>query len=165
MSEDDVIATEAKRIESDALYTAQANFHQAVVFGRLHVALGLPAVVLSALAGTAILAGGSDAVAGACALAAAVFATADLFISSERRASEHSAQGVEYRKLQHDARRLRTLDVFSAAVDTRRARLEELAGRHTDLNRMNRPSEWAFRHARRKIASGELLQPGDDELR
>ncbi|MGH2945520.1 MAG: SLATT domain-containing protein [Solirubrobacteraceae bacterium] len=165
MSEEEIIAAEAKRIESDALYTGQANFRQAVIFGRLHTLLGLPAVLLAALAGTAIIAAWSNTLAGACAIGATVFASADLFISSERRAAEHSSQGVEYRQLQHEARRLRTLAPFSEPLESRRTRLQDLLRRQTDLNRLNRPSEWAFQYARRKIESGEVLQPGDEELK
>lgn len=164
MTEEERIADEARRIESDALYTAQANFYAAVVFGRLRLALGLPAVVFSALAGTAIIASWSTVLAGICALAATIAATADLFLGSEQRAVEHHGQGVEYRNLQHEARRLRRLAPYSQSIEVRRARLQELVRKQVDLNRLNRPGEWAFRRGRKKIDSQDVLQPGDEDL-
>jgi hypothetical protein len=164
MNEDERIADEARRIESDALYTAQANFVAAVIFGRLRIGLGLPTVVFSALAGTAVIASWSAALTGVFAVLATIAATADLFIGSERRATEHHSQGVEYRNLQHDARRLRTLAPFSQSLELRRTKLDELVRRQLDLNRQNRPGEWAFRRGRKKIDRGAVLQPGDEEL-
>jgi hypothetical protein len=164
MSEEDVIAGEARRIESDALYTAQANFYAAVALGRLRVALGLPAAVFAALAGTAVIASWSNALAGVFALLATITATADLFIGSERRSVEHHAQGVEYRNLQHEARRLRLLAPYSQPIDARREKLQELVRRQVDLNRQNRASNWAFARGRRSIDSGDVLQPGDEDL-
>ena len=164
VSEEDVIAIEAKRIESDALYTSQANFYAATVFGRLRIFLGLPAVIFAALAGTAIIVSWSDVLAGVFAIVATVVSTADLFIGSERRAVEHHSQGVEYRIIQHDARRLRTLAPYSQSIQFRRAKLDELVRRQIDLNRLNRPNNWAFRRGRRTIDSGEALQPGDEDL-
>jgi hypothetical protein len=165
MSEEEVIAAEAKRIESDALYTSQANFYAATMFGRVRLFLGLPSVIFAALAGAAIIASWSTVLAGICAIVATIAATADLFIGSERRAVEHHSQGVEYRNLQHDARRLRTLTPYSQPIEFRRSKLEELVRRQVDLNRLNRPSNWAFDRGRRTIDSGDALQPGDEDLR
>lgn len=164
MSEEHVIADEARRIESDALYTAQANFYAAVAFGRLRVLLGLPAVVFAALAGTAVIASWSDVLAGVFALVATITATADLFIGSERRSIEHHAQAVEYRHLQHEARRLRLLAPYAQPVEARRDRLQELVRRQVDLNRQNRASNWAFARGRRAIDSGDVLQSGDEDI-
>lgn len=163
-SEEEVIAAEARRIESDSLYISQANFYAATAFGRLRLLLGLPAVIFAALAGTAIVASWSTVLAGICALIATIAATADLFVGSEQRSVDHHSQGVEYRNLQHDARRLRTLAPFSQSIEFRRARLEELVRRQVDLNRLNRPTSWAFKKGRRTIDSGDALQPGDEDL-
>lgn len=165
MSEEEVIATEAKRIESDALYTSQANFYAATAFGRVRLLLGLPSVIFAALAGTAIIASWSNVLAGVFAVIATIASTADLFIGSDRRAVDHHSQGVEYRNLQHDARRLRTLAPFSQPIESRRAKLDELVRRQVDLNRLNRSSSWAFKRGRRTIDSGDALQPGDEQLR
>ena len=164
MTEEHEIAQEVKRIESDALYTSQANFYAAVVFGRLRIALGLPAVLFAALAGTAVIASWSSALAGVFAVLATIATTADLFLGSERRAVEHSSQGTEYRNLQHEARRLRILAPYSQPIEQQRTRLDELVRRQVDLNRLNRPGEWAFQRGRKKIDSREVLQPGDEKL-
>lgn len=165
MTEEEFISSEAKRIESDALYTSQANFYAATAFGRMRLFLGLPSVIFAALAGTAIIASWSTVLAGIFAVIATIAATADLFIGSERRAVDHHSQGVEYRNLQHEARRLRTLAPFSQPIEFRRAKLDELVRRQVDLNRANRPTSWAFKRGRRSIDSGDALQPGDEELR
>jgi hypothetical protein len=165
VTEEEIIAAEARRLESDALYTSQANFFAAVVFGRLRLALGLPAVIFSALAGTAVVASWSTVAVGIFAILATIAATADLFVGSDRRAVEHHSQGVEYRSLQHEARRLRTLAPHSQPIEFRRAKLDQLIRRQTDLNRQNHPSNWAYKGGRRKIDTGEALQPGDELLR
>jgi hypothetical protein len=164
VGEEDVIAEEAKRIESDALFTAQANFADATAFRRLRLGLGLPAAIFSALAGAAIVADWSSAVAGACAIIATVAATADLFVGSERRAVERHDLGVQYRALQHDARRLRRLAPHSASIDQRRRTLEEIIARQVELNRLNRAGESAFERGRKKIGRGEVMHPGDEDL-
>ncbi len=164
MTEDEELAIEARRIESDAMYTAQANFADAASFRRLKLWLGLPAAVLSGLAGTAVLTSWSDTLAGLFALAA--FVLVRLTSSSAQSAAllNTNGEGVEYRALQHDARRLRELSVYSQDVATRRDALAELIRRQTDLNRLNRSSERGFRAGKHKIARGDVLQPGDEDL-
>jgi hypothetical protein len=43
-------------------------------------------------------------------------------------------------------------------------KLQELARRQGELNRINRPSERAFKKAQKKMKAGDMLHPGDESL-
>ncbi|MGZ4268974.1 MAG: SLATT domain-containing protein [Solirubrobacteraceae bacterium] len=164
LAERKAISVAVKRIESDTLYTAQTNFVQATFFRRLHFWIGVPAVCFAAIASAAVITDWSSAVAGVCALVAAVLTAVQTFVNPERQAVEHNAQGAEYRDLQKDAHRFRTVGMLSMSMEMQRQKFDELCRRQTDLNRLNRPSERAFKKAQEKVKAGDPLHPGDEQL-
>jgi hypothetical protein len=164
MTQTHAIDAEAQRIESDALWTAQTNFIQATFYRRLHYWIGGSAVVLAGVASASVITDWSDAAAGICALIATVLTALLTFVNPERQWIEHNWQGAAYRDLQHDARRLRTVYGGTMSEGDRATRLQDLARRHGELNRTNKPSERAFKKAQRKVRSGDMLQAGDEAL-
>lgn len=164
MAEQEALLEEARRIESDALYTSQTNFVQAVFYRRLHYVLGTSAVIAAGLASASVLAEWSDVLTGLAAVLATILTAIQTFVNPERQWIEHNWQGTEYRDLQHQARRFRTIEATSMGDEECREKLQQLAKRQTDLNRQNRPSERAFKTAQKKLAAGDALHTGDQAL-
>lgn len=152
----DPVIAETRTVETDALYTGQANYIRARWFGALHLALGIPAALAAALAAATIVAEKSQVLAGASAVVASLLAALQTFLNPDRRANEHTQQGNAYRALQTDARIFRTIDYEGLDDETRRARLKALVRRRNELNVRNRPDERAFKKAQRKIQSGDV---------
>ena len=153
---EDPVLYEARRVETDALYTGQANLVRATWFTTLHYLLGVPATASGVVAAAVIVAEKSPTVAGGAALLAAVLAALQTFLNTDQRVGEHTRQGNAYRSLETDARIFRTVDYESLTEAERRERLAALVKRKNDLNTRNRPGERAFKRAQRKIASGDL---------
>jgi hypothetical protein len=155
------ITREARRIEGDARYTAEANFIRATTFGALNWWLGIPGALAGVAAATSIVADGAAVLSGALALAASLLITAQTIINPDRRSNEHTQQGNAYRALQAEARVFRSVDFDHMNGDQRRARLSELMQSRAELNARNRPGERAFQKAKMKIESGDLDDDDD----
>ena len=95
--------------------TALAHRAAADYWTRIHYALGLPAVVLSAVAGTSALAefDGSNVIAGALALIVAALTGLSTFLNPQKNAQDHQRAARRYDALDTRARRF----IFSDLVD------------------------------------------------
>ena len=127
-----------------------------------HYVLGLPTVVVAALAATAI--GRSNEVATILAVCAAVLAAVNTFLNPQQRAAAHSSSGNRYNALRNKARRFRELhctdpDMGGTELDG------ELSGLASELDKLNAESpwtpSWAYHKAKKGIEGGEAAYVAD----
>lgn len=92
------IRAELTRIEEDCVYSGKAQFNAGVRWGRYHLWLGVPSVILSALAGTAFFKGEPE-IAGAMSTIVTILTALMTFLKPSERASSHKSSGDQYLKL------------------------------------------------------------------
>lgn len=156
------IRAELTRIEEDCIHSGKAQFNAGVRWSRYHLWLGVPSVILSAMAGTAFFKEQSE-LGGAMASIVTVLTALMTFLKPSERASSHKSSGDQYLTLRNDARVLRTikLDVAcdaAAAV----ANLDEITKRRNELNQAScHVSRRDFEQARKGIEEGEARHVAD----
>jgi hypothetical protein len=158
----DPIRAELLRIEEDCIHSGKAHFNASDRWGAYHFWLGIPAVVLSALAGTAFFK--EEVLFGAIMSAmVAVLTALQTFMKPSEKASGHKSSGDQYLGLRNDARVFREVRLDhvcddQAAIDG----LEEFSKRRNELNRASaQVAPRDFRKARRGIDAGEALHVVD----
>ena len=161
-SPNEKIQNELLRIEEDCTHSGKAHFNAGTRWNRYHFALGLPAVALSALAGTAFF---SDQLAagGVMSSVAGVLTALQTFLKPSERASSHKSAGDQYLGMRNDARVFREIKLGhvcddQAAIDG----LDEFTKRRGELNLASpqfAPRD--FQKARRGINEGEALHKVD----
>jgi hypothetical protein len=155
-NEHQAIAAEIARIEEAATYSSQSQFSSGKFWRGLNLALGVPAAVLAAVAGTTVLADSSSAKTGAViALISAALTAVMTTLNAAQRAEQSRVSANAYLSLQGDARVLRTLDLFELDRDDARQRLDELVQRRTAINDTAPvPAFLAYQLGRRNITKG-----------
>jgi len=150
------IAAELSRVEEAASHSAQTQFSSAKFWRGLNLALGVPAAVLAALAGTTVLADASSAKTGAAiALVAAALAAVMTTLNASQRAEQSRVSANAYLALQGDARVLRTIDLPSLEHGDARQALAELVERRNTINGTAPvPAFLAYLFGRRNITKG-----------
>lgn len=158
----DAIHKELRRLEEDCTFSGKAHFNAGRRWSYYHYWLGLPAVVLSAAAGTAFFKDLPD-IAGAMASTVAVLTALSTFLKPSDRAAAHKTSGDQYLALRNDARVFREIGM-SFACD-RQAAFEQMGGfskRRNDLNQgAYQFSRRDFEKARKGIEQGEALHEVD----
>jgi hypothetical protein len=156
------IKAELERLEEDCIHSGKAQFNAGAGWSRLHYAIGLPMVMLSALAGTAFFKDLPEA-AGVMTLTVAGLAALQTFLKPSEQAAKHKAAGDQYLALRNDARVYRRIALDLACDD--QAAVDGLGGftkRRNDLNAASPPpSDWDRRRARRGIEQGEATHQVD----
>ena len=150
------VAREASRIEEDCTHSAKGHFEAARIWGWCNMGLGLPAVVLGAVAGVSALKA-MPVVAGVLAILGSALTAALTFLKPSDRVSGHHVSGTRYNSLKNRARLFREVDVPQATDPKRLTRaLRTLAKERDELNQLSpeipRP---AFVRARRGVLTGE----------
>lgn len=150
------IVAEAARIEESAMYSAQTQFSSAKFWRGLNLALGVPAAVFAAVAGTVVLTELVSADVGAViALAAAALTATMTTLDAAQRSEQSRIAANAFLALQGDARVLRTIDALVLDEGTARARLAELAERRNAISAAAPvPAYLAYRLGRHNIAKG-----------
>lgn len=156
------IQAELLRIEEDCTHSGKSHFNAASRWGKFHLWLGIPAVVLSALASTAFF---SDMpiVAGVMSGAVAILTALQTFLKPSELAASHKSAGDQYLGLRNDARVFREIRIDSvcddqAAIDG----LDEFTKRRRELNLASPQfSRGDFEKARKGIEAGEALHAVD----
>ena len=156
------IRAELLRIEEDCIHSGKAHFNASDRWGAYHFWLGIPAVILSALAGTAFF--NDQVLVGAVMSAAVAILTAlQTFMKPSERASAHKSSGDQYLGLRNDSRVFRQVRLDhvcddQAAIDG----LEEFSKRRNELNLASaQVAPRDFKKARRGIDAGEALHVVD----
>ncbi len=150
------IREELQRIEEDCIHSGKAQFNAGVRWNRYHIMLGLPAVILSAAAGTAFFKDQSD-IAGVMSTVVALLTALSTFLKPSERASSHKSSGDQYLTLRNDSRVLRTIRLDAACDDVSAlANLDEITKRRNELNQASaQVSRRDFVEARAGIDHGE----------
>src|SRR6185437_15107211 len=102
------IQAELERIEEDCIHSGKAHFNAGDRWTGYHYCLGLPAVVLSAMAGTAFFKDYATA-AGVMSVVVAILTALMTFLKPSERASAHKGCGDQYLALRNDARVFREI--------------------------------------------------------
>ena len=156
------IRAELLRIEEDCTHSGKSHFNAAERWSTYHYWLGIPAIVLSAAAGTAFFKDAAMLAGGMSALAALLTALMT-FLKPSERASGHKSSGDQYLGLRNDARVFREIRLEHACDDQAAINgLDEFTKRRNDLNLASPQfSEADFNKARRGINAGEALHEVD----
>lgn len=86
------VREELVRIEEDCIHSGKAQFSAGVRWSRYHLLLGVPAVILSALAGTAFFKDQPE-IAGIMSTVVAILAALSTFLKPSERAWSHKGSG------------------------------------------------------------------------
>ncbi|MFZ5520704.1 MAG: SLATT domain-containing protein [Pseudomonadota bacterium] len=160
------VADELQRIEEDCIHSGKAHFNAGDRWRNYHYWLGLPSVVLSAIAGAAFLKSEPEWAA-AVSLVVTVLTALMTFLKPSERASSHKASGDQYLALRNDARVFRQIRLLhvcddQAAIDG----LDEFTKRRNELNTSSLPfARRDYEKARKGINQGEAAHRVDTQRR
>lgn len=154
---------EAERIEEDSIHSAKGHFNAADIWRRRHYLLGIPATILGALAGAAIVKDWPTA-ASLLSLAATILTALVTFLKPTERASEHKTAGDQYLALKNDARVFREIELLIQDGESHADKIKTLSQRRNELNQGSPEiPRKAFEKAKNGIASGEADYKTDKE--
>lgn len=156
------IRAELERIEEDCIHSGKAHFNAGTRWASYNYFLGLPSVVLSALAGTAFF-NDMPEIAGIMSAVVAVLTSLMTFLKPSERASTHKGSGDQYLSLRNDARVFREIKLDHACDEQAAiAGLDEFTKRRNELNQAS--AQFAprdFKKARTGIDQGEAAHRVD----
>jgi hypothetical protein len=146
---------EAIRLEEDCLYSARGHFESARIWGMWNLWLGVPSVVIAALAGLSAFKNAPE-LAGALAVLSAAVTAVLTFLKPSERAATHQKAGALYNSLKNRARFFREVDLSSGARPANlRKRLRFLLEERNSLNEASPEIlQPAFARAKKNIESG-----------
>jgi uncharacterized membrane protein len=132
------MAREAERVENDTFYSAKGHFEAAQEWKNLHMILGIPSTILSALAGTSALIqfDNHSIIAGILAIVVAALSALITFLNPGEKASSHQNAGTKYTAIRNDSRKFKELDIYRENMPDQDllAALEDLKKQRNDLN-------------------------------
>src|SRR5439155_4231784 len=113
------IVKEAKRIEESALFSSKGHFKAAAIWGQFHILLGLPMVVLAAIAGATAFAhiDRDSTLTGTLSIIVVVLSSISTFLNPNKKASEHLNAGNKYDALLSKVRIFRTIECWDESSD------------------------------------------------
>jgi hypothetical protein len=155
------LCKEAERIEEDSIHSAKGHFNAADIWRRRHYWLGIPATILGALAGAAIVKDWTLA-ASLLSLAATILTALVTFLKPTERASEHKTAGDQYLALRNDARVFREIQLLVQDGESHTDKIKALSQRRNELNQGSPEiPRKAFERAKDGIANGEASYKAD----
>lgn len=152
------IIREAKRIEESALHSAKGHFKAAALWGQFHMAMGLPMVVLAAVAGASAFAklDQDKNLAGILSLIVVVLSSVSTFLNPNKKASEHLNAGNKYDSLLNKVRIFRTIECWEHSDDVLSDRIKRHSEDKNVLNQSSPQIPWLARMmAKHGIKTGE----------
>src|SRR5579862_5763905 len=113
------VVKEAKRIEESLLYSSKGHFAAAAFWTHFHMVVGLPLVVLSAVAGTAAIKNldKQNVWVVAIPVAVAVLSAMITFLNPSERAATHLKGGNDYDSLMNRARIFWAIECSTEELD------------------------------------------------
>lgn len=160
----DRVRNELERIEEDCIHSGKAHFNAGDRWNRYHMFLGVPAVILSALAGAAFFKDYPE-IAGIMSSVVAILTALMTFLKPSERAASHKSSGDQYLTLRNDARVLRTIKLDVTCDDPAAiANLDDITKRRNELNQASiQVARRDFAKARKGIDEGEAEHRIDRE--
>lgn len=153
----DEIIKECKRIEESCLFSSKGHFQAAEKLTNLHLWLGLPIAILSAVA--SVLAFSQQyLIAGFISLLIAILSAILTFINPNEKATIHQNAGNNYDALLNKARIFRTIECWAENLSDQvlSERVKEISD---EKNRLNRSSPHipnsAYKAAKKAIEEGQ----------
>ncbi len=155
----DQIKKEAARIEEDSLYSSKGHFYAGQRWSNLHLWIGVPAAVLSAIAGASALSEfqSHEVIAGVLSIIVAALTAVATFVNPNERTLTHKNAGNKYNSLRNRARIFYSIELPSGDDTTKLAdSLKSLDELRSKLNEESpQIPNWAFKKARKGIEGGE----------
>lgn len=155
----DEIIKEAKRIEESALYSAKGHFEAAKLWSGFHFFIGIPIVILSAIAGASALSqfDHSKTVAGSLSILVAALSGLMTFLNPNEKSSIHQEAGNNYDALQNKVRMFWSIDCWKdQSEDVLTEKLIQFSEHKNKLNLNSPLISWlAYQRAKRSIERGE----------
>ncbi|MFE5941869.1 SLATT domain-containing protein [Streptomyces sp. NPDC056480] len=147
---------EFRRLEESAMWSAQCQFEEGKRWRATHWALGLPATLLAAIAGTTALVESTGATAaGVLALLSAGLGAVLTTVNAPQRASQAVTAANAYLAIQTAARQHREIDLPDWSPVEAREALAALTTRRDEQNAgAEPPSRRAYRKARANMRAG-----------
>ena len=160
---EEAIEREAKRVEEDCIHSSKAHYNAAVGWSRCHYIIGIPTVLLAAVA-SALALNDMALVAGVLSVVVAALAAVNTFLNPADREAVHKAAGGEYGAVRNRARRLREIHLLTLDPAALQERIESLAEKRDSLNlSCPRIPRWAYLGAKRGIEAGEAEHHVDQD--
>ena len=161
------IISEAKRIEENSLHTSKSHFVAAHFWEQFHLCIGIPTVILAAVAGTIAFAAFKygNVVAGALSILVTVLSAVATFLNAKQCASTQRKAGNDYDSLLTRVRIFWTIECRrEESLDILADKLEDFSRERDRLNRdCLQPSRWAYKRAKKGIEEGEAEYKVDKE--
>ncbi|MDZ4780728.1 MAG: SLATT domain-containing protein [Planctomycetia bacterium] len=156
------LRAELERIEEDCIHSGKAHFNAGDRWARYHYWLGIPSVVLSALAGAAFFKDYGD-IAGIMSAIVAILTSLMTFLKPSERASGHKGSGDQYLTLRNDVRVFREIKLtYACDEQSAIAGMDEFTKRRNELNQASAQfSRKDFEIARAGIDQGEAAHRVD----
>ena len=153
------IIAEAKRIEENCLYTSKSHFAAAQFWSSFHLRIGIPTVVMAAIAGASVLSqfGNYIVIAGVISIVIAVLTAMTTFLNPRERASSHLSAANNYDSLLSKTRIFWTIECWQDDSDV--VLTQKLRDLSEERNRLNRDCpqvpRFAYLAARKGIKEDE----------
>jgi hypothetical protein len=155
----DEIIKEAQRIEEALLFSSKKHFDSAQYWSIFHMFLGLPTVVLSAVAGAEAFKqfDKQHVLAGYLSISVAVLSAIMTFLNPNERASKHSSVGNDYDSLMNKVRIFWSIDCWRE--ESEQVLTKELKYFSEQKDKLNKsapqPLWFTYLTARQGIESGQ----------
>ena len=161
----EAIGKEARRIEEDSIHSAKSHFNAADIWNKRHYWLGIPATILGAAAGAAMIKELPE-IAGILSLTATILTGLITFLKPPEIAATHKTSADQYLALRNDARVFREVDLIQHNdMGTLSDMLKALSQRRNELNQGSLViPRAAFEKARKGITEGETNYKADQEI-
>lgn len=162
------ICREAQRMEESLLFSSKGHFNDATICGWMHLALGLPMVVLAAIAGASAFSqfDKQGTLAGVLSVVVVVLSSISTFLNANKRASEHLNAGNKYDALLNKVRIFRTIECWEHDADQMLTdQIKRLSEDKNTLNQSSPQVSWfAYKMTKKGIEKGEASYQADKEL-
>jgi hypothetical protein len=160
------VIKEAKRIEERSRLTSKSHFKAAAVWANLHLLVGIPAVVLAAIASALAHSQVSDTKIDVAIISVAVAALTALqtFLNPSEREQKHLVAGNNYASLENRTRIFWTIQCWQEpnSDSALTARVLHLSEEDDKLKSSSPPIPgWAYFLAKRAVAKGETTYDVD----
>lgn len=108
------IVKEAQRIEESLLHSSKRHFEDAALWGRLHLLLGIPTIILAAIVGAAALNQFDPTLfwAGILSVIVTILSAIATFLNPNEKASRHHTVGNKYDALLNQVRLFRSIECW-----------------------------------------------------
>jgi len=155
----DEIIKEAKRIEESVLYSAKGHFVEARFWKNFHLWIGIPVVLLSAIAGASAFSqfDPKHYIAGIISIVIVALSGVMTFLNPNEKANIHLNAGNNYDSLQNKVRMFWTIDCWSEESEKVLTERLKLFSEQKDKLNQSCPqiSKWAYKKAKKGIQEGE----------